>query len=362
MPDARHGRRSRPGLRALACAGRRRPRPGGRGARQRAGGRARASRREAAARSPPETAARAAAGAGRAAGRRGRPRARAARQPVVVARAFRRGVVRDAAGRRGRLALRREPRASAATCRSRWPNCGWRSADHAAAQRLPMPALAAASFPYAAPPPVVEDPVENPSATAIAAARPFEHDKNAIVAQADQADAATRGQARGAAPSGGAGAQVGAVRRSPRTRGACRREADRSSPPRPRPPRRQPTGRSPRRSRSRPRPVQLATAPAMPPSVLQRRIAVAQAPAAAAPPTPAPAAPAAAPRADADRARADARSASRSPAPVPPCQRRGQRLVEEVGVALGRCAGGRQRARGADAAARGRRRAATSTR
>ena len=52
---------------------------------------------------------------------------------------------------------------------------------------LPVPALSGASFPYAAPPPVVADPVDNGAPAKAMAARPAARDGDLVVAQAEQA-------------------------------------------------------------------------------------------------------------------------------------------------------------------------------
>ena len=51
---------------------------------------------------------------------------------------------------------------------------------------LPLPAAAAASYPYAAPPAVVEDPLDNGSNARVAAAKKAERDKDVVVAQLEK--------------------------------------------------------------------------------------------------------------------------------------------------------------------------------
>jgi hypothetical protein len=62
------------------------------------------------------------------------------------------------------------------------------------ARDLPLPPLTAASTPYVAPPPVVDDPVARTPAANVASARlaPHDKDRDVIVAQAESADRATR--------------------------------------------------------------------------------------------------------------------------------------------------------------------------
>ena len=140
-----------------------------------------------------------------------------------------------------------------------------------APKELPMPALAAASIPYSPPPPVVDDP--NPGA---ALAKQEARDKDmVIVAQLD----VQRERARLAAPPA-AEARAQPSRPSP---AAAPAPADTppAAPPAPvvvaantAQGEGQPTAQDSMTVTIKAAPVQLATAPAMPPSVLQRRIVV----------------------------------------------------------------------------------------
>ena len=140
---------------------------------------------------------------------------------------------------------------------------------------LPAPGLSVASAPYAAPPPVVEDPVERtPGANAVAAkAAARDKDRDVIVAQADQSDRAPRPAAppdpraearRSPAPAARDAAAPAPVAMSPAA----------------------PTAQAPVLAEppttvviaASAAPAQVATLPPMPPSVVARRVAVAPAP------------------------------------------------------------------------------------
>ena len=144
-----------------------------------------------------------------------------------------------------------------------------------APEELPVPPLSGASFPYAAPPPVVVDPLDNTTAAKVAAA-PAARERATIVAQAEQAtpapraaipaDAARRAPALAPAP-----APVAAdVAPSPVVVASTAPAVDGA-----------PTEQSPTTvTVTAPAPTQIITSGAMPPSVVQRRIALIPRPAA----------------------------------------------------------------------------------
>ena len=155
----------------------------------------------------------------------------------------------------------------------------------AAPAELPVPAMPGASFPYAAPPPVVADPLDSGAAAKAAAVQPAARDKNTIVAQAEQQSAL--------APAPRAAAPVDAARRA--TPAAAMPLAADAAPPPPAPvvvASNAPAEPSQAVTVTAPAPVQIITSGAMPPSVVQRRIALIPKPAqtiVAAAPAPAPA-------------------------------------------------------------------------
>ena len=168
----------------------------------------------------------------------------------------------------------------------------------AAPAELPVPAMPGASFPYAAPPPVVADPLDNGTAAKAAAAQPAARDKYTIVAQAEQQPA----------PAPRAAAPADAARRAtPATPTPAPVAADAAPPPAPvvvasNAPAAYGAPAEPSQAVTvtAPAPVQIITSGAMPPSVVQRRIALipkaaptivaaAPAPAPALAPTPVPA-------------------------------------------------------------------------
>ena len=166
----------------------------------------------------------------------------------------------------------------------------------AAPAELPVPPLSGASFPYATPPPVVADPLDNGTAAKAAAVQPAARDKYTIVAQAEQQPA----------PAPRAAAPVDAARRATPA-AAVPLAADAAPPPAPvvvasNAPAAYgaPAEQSQAVTVTAPAPVQIITSGAMPPSVVQRRIALIPKPAptivaAATTPAPAPTTIAAAP-------------------------------------------------------------------
>ncbi len=144
------------------------------------------------------------------------------------------------------------------------------------ARELPLPSLAAASTPYVAPPPVVEDPLARTPAANVASARlaPHDKDRDVIVAQAESADRAAR---PAAPPDARAESRRAAAPVAPPVRLALEAAAPAPVPMAPEAP-------VTRASAQRPdtqvlaaaaAPPQLATMPSMPPSVLPRRVVVA---------------------------------------------------------------------------------------
>ena len=166
----------------------------------------------------------------------------------------------------------------------------------AAPAELPVPAMPGASFPYAAPPPVVADPLDNGTAAKAAAVQPAARDKYTIVAQAEQQPApapraaAPADAARRATPAAPAPVAADAAPPPAPVVVASNAPAAYGAPAEP----------SQAVTVTAPAPVQIITSGAMPPSVVQRRIALipkaaptivaaAPAPAPALAPTPAPA-------------------------------------------------------------------------
>lgn len=139
------------------------------------------------------------------------------------------------------------------------------------ARELPVPPLVAASTPDVAPPPVVDDPVARTPAANVASAKvaPREKDRDVIVAQADSSDRAPRQAApeapRAAAPAAPPVRQ--AMEAAPAAPVAMAPEAPLARAAAPRPETQSSTAGAP---------LQLATLPPMPPSVVPRRMAVVQ--------------------------------------------------------------------------------------
>ena len=159
---------------------------------------------------------------------------------------------------------------------------------------LPLPAAAAASYPYAAPPAVVEDPLDNGSSGRGAAAKKAERDKDVVVAQLEK----ERSVARRASPSADTIAQPRGVQPAAAPAAAM---ADAAAKPAPvvvasNAPRAEAAAAPPEESttvtiKAAAAPPQVVTSPPRAPSVLPRRVLlVPQAPVAAAPVDPAAAA------------------------------------------------------------------------
>jgi hypothetical protein len=141
------------------------------------------------------------------------------------------------------------------------------------ARELPVPALAAASTPYAAPPPVVEDPIDHTPSVASAKAAPHDRDSDVVVARAEPTYRSLR-----AAPS--AEARAEAHRPPPAAASPSREAADVATPapavqdalaahsPAPAQPSTTVT------ITAAAAPPQLATMPPMLPSVVPRRVPV----------------------------------------------------------------------------------------
>jgi hypothetical protein len=155
---------------------------------------------------------------------------------------------------------------------------------------LPLPAAAAASYPYAAPPAVVEDPLDNGSSGRGAAAKKAERDKDVVVAQlekersvarrtAPSADAiAPPGTFQPAAPAAPGTADI-AAKPAPVVVASNAPRAEAAAPP--------PEESTTVTSRAAAAPPQVVTSPPRAPSVLPRRVLLVP----QAPPAPAAAAP-----------------------------------------------------------------------
>ncbi len=137
------------------------------------------------------------------------------------------------------------------------------------ARELPVPPLVAASTPYVAPPPVVDDPVARTPATNVAAAKLAPRDRDVIVAQADSADRAPRpaapreARAESRRPAAAAPPSVRLAEAAAAAPVAMAPEA---------PPALAPRAEAP--TLAAVSPPQLATMPPLPPSVVPRRVVV----------------------------------------------------------------------------------------
>ena len=174
-----------------------------------------------------------------------------------------------------------------------------------APQDLPLPAAAAASYPYAAPPPVVVDPLDNSGSVRGATAKRAERDKDVVVAQLDErraaaprpsAEADALAQPR-AAQSGPARAPVAADMAAPQPPVALASNA----------PNEQESATVTITATAPAAPPQIVTAPSKLPSVLPRRMMLVPRP---------PSAPAAKAAPGGDTVVASAEPADAEPAPV----------------------------------------------
>jgi len=197
-----------------------------------------------------------------------------------------------------------------------------RAAAAPPAQELPVPAAAAASYPYAAPPAVVVDPFDGSAGVRGPAAKHAEREREVVVAQLDEQRAVAprpAPQADGVSPSSRAMAP------GP---GHAPAAADVAAPPRPvalasnaprteGKPAAQESATVAAAAEAAAAPPTVMTAPARPPSALPRRVMLVPRPASAPPERPAPAGNTVVASADADRFARDARFAEAASPPPP---------------------------------------------
>jgi len=202
----------------------------------------------------------------------------------------------------------------------------------AATQELPVPAAAAASYPYAAPPAVVVDPLDGGAGAHGPTARHAERERDVVVAQLDEQRAAAERQP---APVDKASLSARAVQpglaRSPAA-------ADAAAPPRPvalasngprgeGSPTEQESATVTITAAAPAAPPVIMTEPPRSPSALPRRVMLVPRPASASPARPAPVANAVVASADADKFARDDRRAEASAAPAPIAQAKAASVV-----------------------------------
>ena len=197
-----------------------------------------------------------------------------------------------------------------------------RTAAAPAAHDLPVPAAAAASYPYAAPPAVVVDPFDGSAGGHGPAAKHAEREREVVVAQLDEQRAAASRQAPqvdGVAPSsravppGPARAPAAADAAAPQRPVALASNAPRAEGK----PTEQESATVTITAEAPAAPATIMTAPALPPSALPRRVMLVPHPASAPSARPAPAGNTVVASADADGVARDARRAEIQAAPSP---------------------------------------------
>jgi len=207
-----------------------------------------------------------------------------------------------------------------------------RTAPAAAPLELPVPAAAAASYPYVAPPAVVVDPLDGGAGVHGPVARHAEREREVVVAQLDEQRAAAAAAPRTAAQADGLSPPGRAAMQAP-----ARTSVEADAPPPP------PLAANAPRTEGKPTEQESATvtitaaAPAAPPvimtepprspSALPRRVMLVPRPASASPARPAPVANTVVASADADKFARDDRRAEASAAPAPIAQAKAAPVV-----------------------------------